>query len=35
MTFLRVWWQRRREKQQQMTRLDALKWILEHGESWK
>jgi hypothetical protein len=34
MTFLTIWWQRRREKQQ-MTRLDALKWILEHGESLK
>jgi hypothetical protein len=34
MTFLTIWWQRRREKQQ-MTRLEALKWILEHGESWK
>ena len=32
MTFLKSWWARRRQKQQIVTRLDALKWILEHGE---
>ena len=35
MTSFRTWWARRRARRQIDTRLDALKWILEHGERWK